>query len=109
MLTVNKLLILIILYNLNYRTGIKMNREKTLTSIYVNKELLEIAKEIGLNISKICEHSLKVYVEAIKQADQQILNKNNRRDIRTTGFGLVGSPGFEPGIASAPGWYPRPN
>ena len=39
-----------------------------------------------------------------------IFRKRKQRDI---GMGpnrfVVGPPGFEPGIASAPGWYPRPN
>ena len=85
-----------------------MQEQKTLTSIYINKKLLETAKELGLNISKICEHALKLYIQAIKQTDQQIINK--REGTETVGCRqVVGPPGFEPGIASAPGWYPRPN
>ena len=85
-----------------------MQEQKTLTSIYINKKFLETAKELGLNISKICEHALKLYIQAIKQADQQIISK--REGMETVGcHQVVGPPGFEPGIASAPGWYPRPN
>ena len=32
---------------------------------------------MGLNISKACEHALKVYI-AIKQADQEFINKTAR-------------------------------
>ena len=62
---------------------------------------------MGLNISKICKDALKVYIEAIKQADQQIYKRKGMKIVGA--HRVVGPPGFEPGIASAPGWYPRPS
>ena len=74
-----------------------MQEQKTLTSIYINKKLLETAKELGLNISKICEHALKLYIQAIKQADQQILNKNSKGGIGTEGSDWCGRRDLNPG------------
>ena len=81
-----------------------MQEQKTLTSIYINKKLLETAKELGLNISKICEHALKLYIQAIKQADQQIINK--REGTETVGCRVAGGVGFEPTTTSLGGLRP---
>ena len=84
---------------------------KTLTSIYIEKEILEQAKELGLNISKTVEILLANYIKQIKQIQNSKLSNcpepADKHHPNTKG--MVGPPGFEPGIASAPGWYPRPN
>ena len=38
---------------------------KKITSIYLEKSLIEEAKGLGLNISKVCELSLKQRIEAL--------------------------------------------
>ena len=91
-----------------------MNKMKVRTNILIEKEILEKAKQLGLNISRTCENRLKLYINALENANNQILSnqlQNQKREgMETVGcHQMVGSPGFEPGIASAPGWYPRPN
>ena len=52
---------------------------KTLTSIYVDKEILEQAKELGLNISKICENALKIYIVRLQGVNTEIGNLGSAR------------------------------
>ena len=40
-------------------------KTKKITSIYLEKELVETAKELGLNISKVCEIALKERITAL--------------------------------------------
>ena len=40
---------------------------KVRTSILIEKEILEKAHELGLNVSKITENALKEYIEAIEK------------------------------------------
>ena len=54
--------------------------EKTYTSIYIDKEVLEKAREIGLNVSKTCENALK---EAIRRLEGS--NNPNKGGIGTVG------------------------
>ena len=87
---------------------------KVRTNILIEKEILDKAKELGLNISKTCENLLKRYIQLIQQANNKIFAIDNcskqREGMETVGcHKVVGPPGFEPGIASAPGWYPRPS
>jgi post-segregation antitoxin (ccd killing protein) len=41
---------------------------KKKVSILLDKEILERAHELGINISKVCENTLKLYIQAIEQA-----------------------------------------
>jgi len=41
--------------------------KKRLTSIRIDGELIDKAKELGLNISKTCENALKEAIEALEQ------------------------------------------
>ena len=77
------------------------------TSIRINKEILEQAKELGLNISKICENALKLYIQRLQDINNEILsNQTEKTDgasggIRTRDFRLSGA-GFEPGTTALP-------
>ena len=81
---------------------------KKKVSISIDKEILEKAHELGINISKVCENSLRFYIQAIEQAKQkeqgQILGEASSKE-----GSVVGSLGFEPRIANAPGWYTEPS
>ena len=46
-----------------------MANNKKITSIYLERELIENAKEIGLNISKVCEIALKNRIKAISSME----------------------------------------
>ncbi len=82
---------------------------KKLTTIRIESEILTKAQELGLNISKTCENAIKLYIQAITNANSQITNTqrsflNERSFVKERS--VVGSLGFEPRTASAPGWYP---
>ena len=72
------------------------------TSIRINKQILEQAKELGLNISKICENALKLYITRLQGINNEIINNNTcgaargRRLVwsRIPAWG-AGDPGFK--------------
>ena len=85
-----------------------------MTTIRIDPEILKKAQELGINISKTCGNALKLYIQALENANKQILSNQasfTKREGTETVVcrKMVGSRGFEPRIASAPGWYPRPN
>jgi len=42
------------------------------TTIRVGKDVLAEAQRLGLNVSKVCENALRIYVDAMKGADQLV-------------------------------------
>ena len=46
---------------------------KTTISIYIDENVAEEAKEIGLNISKVCENSLKEAIRRLRAPSSQIM------------------------------------
>ncbi len=40
---------------------------KVNTSIYLDAEVFRKARELGLNVSKICENALKAYIKALEK------------------------------------------
>ena len=82
---------------------------KTLTTMRIETEILKEAKELGINIPKACENTLKLYIQAIKNANNQIFletlsfQQNKAKEkvgIGTVGSELVRPPGFEPGSSA---------
>ena len=67
-------------------------RKKRNVVLYLDKELVENARQIGFNLSKTVENHLK----------KLILQNSNDRNL------LVRSTGFEPVIASLEGLCPKP-
>lgn len=49
------------------------------TSVRINKQILEQAKELGLNISKICENALKIYITRLQDVNTEIGNLGSAR------------------------------
>ena len=43
-----------------------------MNTIRINPQILEKAKELGLNISQVCENALRLYITAIENANQKI-------------------------------------
>ena len=66
--------------------------DKVVTSIYIDREVLEKAKDLGLNISRICERALR---DAIRRLETS-LDKRTETDGGSS-CGVVLRPGFEPG------------
>ena len=60
------------------------------TTIDLNPELANLAYEIGLNASKICENALKLAISRLQGVN---MNKS-----------LVDEPGFEPRTSTMPTW-----
>jgi hypothetical protein len=59
-------------------------------TIELKPELANLAYEMGLNASKICENALKLAISRL-----QGVNMNNK---------MVDGPGFEPGTSTMPTW-----
>ena len=81
---------------------------KKKVSISIDKEILEKAHELGINVSKVCENSLRFYIQAIEQARKKEQAFLGEASFSKEGS-VVGSLGFEPRIANAPGWYTEPS
>jgi post-segregation antitoxin (ccd killing protein) len=45
---------------------------KRITTIRINPQILEKAKKLGLNISQACENALRLYINALENANRQI-------------------------------------
>lgn len=73
---------------------------KKMTILRIDPRILEKAQNLGLNVSRVCGNALKLYMKAIEGLRLQFVNNQAV---------LVGPLGFEPRIASAPGWYPNPS
>jgi len=52
-----------------------MSDKKKLT-LYVDAEIIEEAKELGLNISKVCENSLKEAIRRLKGSNNPHSSEN---------------------------------
>ena len=52
---------------------------KKMTTIRINKEIYQKAKELGLNISKICENALKIYISRLQGVNTEIGNLGSAR------------------------------
>ena len=73
---------------------------KTTTSIRIDKETLQTAQELGINISKACETALKQYIIAFRTANEEL---------KCRGWDLIPrSPGISPGerldLTTSPGY-----
>ena len=51
---------------------------KVRTNVLIEKELLAKAHELGINVSKACENALKVYINALTNANSAIALGKNR-------------------------------
>ena len=60
--------------------------------VYLDPEVVKEARELGLNISRICENALKEAIRRLKGENSQ--NNFNHQE-------MVGPRGFEPRTASA--------
>ena len=45
---------------------------RKMTTIRIDEKILKQAKELGLNVTKICENALKLYITKIQQINQEI-------------------------------------
>jgi post-segregation antitoxin (ccd killing protein) len=50
---------------------------KKRTTLLIDAEILQTAQELGFNISKVCENCLKMYIEAIKNANKKIVPESS--------------------------------
>ena len=74
---------------------------KSNVTIYLNAELANLAREMGLNLSKTCENALKQAINRLQwkypetNGDQQRFGSKND---------LVDEAGFEPATSTMPTW-----
>ena len=69
--------------------------KKTYVTIYVDEEIVRKAKDLGFNISKLCENAMK---QAIKRMEG---SNCEREGMETVGcHQVVRPPGFEPGSSA---------
>ena len=74
--------------------------DKVRTTLYLDKQIVKKAKEMGLNISKTCENCLKQTIVRIETPNMQ--NINQKGGTGTVGsVNMVGSRGFEPRISKS--------
>ena len=52
---------------------------KKMTTIRIDKEIYQKAKELGLNISKICENALKIYITRLQDVNTEISDMGSAR------------------------------
>ena len=77
--------------------------DKVVTSIYIDREVLEKAKDLGLNISRICERALR---DAIRRLEAPL---GERTETNGGTRAVVRPPGFEPGTPGVAGRCPGPD
>lgn len=54
------------------------------TSIILDADVLKRAQELGLNISATCEHAIRLYIDAIENADLTLTSKGTPSSLRLT-------------------------
>ncbi|MEM5854299.1 MAG: type II toxin-antitoxin system CcdA family antitoxin [Candidatus Aenigmatarchaeota archaeon] len=69
---------------------------KTKLTLSIDAEIVKQAKELGLNISQCCENALKLYIQAIQNANQKIASnqpQNEKGEARKPPRGFRSGPG----------------
>jgi post-segregation antitoxin (ccd killing protein) len=69
--------------------------------IYLDQEIVKEAKELGLNISKICENALKEAIRQLKSENYQ--NNLNSQPSNVISFIETGPAGLEPATCGSAG------
>jgi post-segregation antitoxin (ccd killing protein) len=67
---------------------------KVRTNILIEESVLRKAQELGINVSKYCENALKIGIEALENAKNQIQQQNQTLPIKE-GIGNVVSDNAE--------------
>ena len=67
---------------------------RKLVTIRIDAQIWQTARELGLNISKVCENALKFYISRLSP-----LNYPNLKETHFDGA-MVRPPGFEPGSSA---------
>ena len=68
---------------------------RKMTTIRIDAKILKKAQELGINISKACENALKLYIQALENANKQILS-NQLQNRKREGMETVGVHQVEP-------------
>ena len=73
--------------------GVDRVTAKVNTTIYLNAELINLAKELGLNISKTCENDLKLAISRLQGTNPELTGATPQLGSE---FSQVDRAGFEP-------------
>jgi post-segregation antitoxin (ccd killing protein) len=74
--------------------------KKIRTNIYIDKNILQEAQELGLNVSKTCENALKIAIERLKPLYSQNISKEHQ--INSVSNRVEPRAGFEPATSALP-------
>ena len=80
---------------------------KKATIIRIDAQILKRAKELGLNITKVCENALKLYINALENANQKIATNltntgSNPMELPDPRQSADSRAGFEPATTALP-------
>ena len=77
----------------------------------MNKEVVEKAKKLGLNLSQFCENALKEAIKRLQTPVHQTETNGGYIDSRkaVSSARLAGPRGFEPRISGSAGQRPNPS
>ncbi len=77
--------------------------------VYLDPKIVEEARELGLNISKVCENALKEAIRRLKgEYSQNNLNPQLSNSYKSVEQKGVDPAGFEPAILGSEGPCPDP-
>ena len=79
--------------------------KKVKITLYMDQKIVVKAKEIGFNISKLCENCLKRAIYALESTFQS--NNPDKGGKGTVGSSMEPRAGFEPATSSLPRRYPN--
>ena len=74
---------------------------KSNVTIYLNAELANLAREMGLNLSKTCENALKLAINRLQGIN---LETNSNQQCFNGKIDVVDGAGFEPATSTMPTW-----
>jgi hypothetical protein len=77
---------------------------KTRTTLLIDKEVLQKARELGLNVSKCCENALKLYIKAMESVTLTNGGQITEGKDENRRLSLVDGAGFEPAASTMPTW-----
>jgi hypothetical protein len=59
---------------------------RKMTTIRVKEEILSKAQELGLNVSRVCENALEIYIRVLTTANNSMLNGGSPEFLNESSF-----------------------
>jgi hypothetical protein len=77
---------------------------KVRVNLLMDKEIVEKAKEMGLNLSKCCENCLRTLIKAMERGYSANAKRSFLGEPSFVKEGSVDGAGFEPAASTMPTW-----